>query len=775
MLNALIRQSKNATKYSLEGFKYLFMSEFAARIEVYCFFWVFAALIVFKVPAVFLLSTLGLFLALLAIEALNTAIEVIVDKVSPEISEMGKQAKDLGSFAVMCLLIINIAHFIYVLTKIDWSSLDINISIIASLLALVIGLYLAVHRQPRKRAIFIITPVLLLYFLGLGVYLASNSFTGAGFDNKVIYHLKTGLGGAGFGEYTGLILWMSAYALGGLFLTYLINDLIGKKKRGLSRKLTDFVHRTVDFRTNNEPLSETPKVATRLNKNWLSAAAIVLALILNPLTGNLFNLLNRPAPEIVEMSDFELYVHRDLGTLNDKLTNKKNLLFVYLEGLERTYFNEDVFPGLAPNLAALEAKSLSFSDIRQVFNTEWTIAGMVATQCGVPMFTPAQGNTMNAYDQFMPNAVCLGDILDGNGYQVEFLGGGDLDFAGKGKFLQSHGFDETTGRDDHEKESFSEDQYNGWGLYDDALLDVAFEDFTELSKQKDPFSLFILTLDTHQPRGHVSKSCEGRQYQDGSNPLLNAVYCADRLVTDFVAKVRATPYADDTLIIIVSDHVSMNGTASKLLETAPRRNLFMIIDPTATSPKIVERPGSPLDVTPTILSLLGVENTAIGFGRNLLGLEKTLIEEKPEHFNFFLWQIGKTIKSELWNFPRLSKGMTLDAKNERLNIGRRWLSIPTVLTLDAENEISGLEFYSIDLGEREGYLAKKLPKTASFLWIDNCIVMQPSLPTMSQSSYEEGQWCATVGNKKDQLFETVELDHRDKIFPEKFKPLPQTQ
>jgi diacylglycerol kinase (ATP) len=53
-----------------------------------------------------------LFLLLLAFEALNTAIEDIVDRISPEVSLTAKHAKDLGSFAVFCLLLANGALFI---------------------------------------------------------------------------------------------------------------------------------------------------------------------------------------------------------------------------------------------------------------------------------------------------------------------------------------------------------------------------------------------------------------------------------------------------------------------------------------------------------------------------------------------------------------------------------------------------------------------------------------------------------------------------------------
>lgn len=54
-----------------------------------------------------LCAAIILFLLLFAVEALNTAIEEIVDCISPEISTSARHAKDLGSFAVFCLISAN--------------------------------------------------------------------------------------------------------------------------------------------------------------------------------------------------------------------------------------------------------------------------------------------------------------------------------------------------------------------------------------------------------------------------------------------------------------------------------------------------------------------------------------------------------------------------------------------------------------------------------------------------------------------------------------------
>lgn len=48
-----------------------------------------------------------LFFVLVAVEALNTAIECIVDHLAPNWEEFARDAKDLGSLATMCLLVAN--------------------------------------------------------------------------------------------------------------------------------------------------------------------------------------------------------------------------------------------------------------------------------------------------------------------------------------------------------------------------------------------------------------------------------------------------------------------------------------------------------------------------------------------------------------------------------------------------------------------------------------------------------------------------------------------
>ena len=96
-----LRRVLNATRYSIEGLAAAWKHEAAFRQE--------AMLAVVLVPVGLWLGRTGVekallagsVLAVLVVELLNSGVEAIVDRASPEIHELAKRAKDLGSAAVM--------------------------------------------------------------------------------------------------------------------------------------------------------------------------------------------------------------------------------------------------------------------------------------------------------------------------------------------------------------------------------------------------------------------------------------------------------------------------------------------------------------------------------------------------------------------------------------------------------------------------------------------------------------------------------------------------
>lgn len=129
---------------------------------------------------------------------------------------------------------------------------------------------------------------------------------------------------------------------------------------------------------------------------------------------------------------------------NAPAAQAKNLVYIYAESLERTYLDENLFPGLITELKELEQSALSFTGLEQVSGTHWTIAGMVASQCGIPLVTASGGNAMSGIDRFLPGATCLGDVLHTRGYNLIYMGGADNDFAGNKQILRHPWFFRST-------------------------------------------------------------------------------------------------------------------------------------------------------------------------------------------------------------------------------------------------------------------------------------------------------------------------------------------
>lgn len=101
--NALNHIFKSA-RYSMAGLGVL-LREQAARLELLSLVASFTILLLLGGRVSDYLVVGILFCLVLAVEALNTAVEALVDKISPERSDFAREAKDLGSLAVFFILL----------------------------------------------------------------------------------------------------------------------------------------------------------------------------------------------------------------------------------------------------------------------------------------------------------------------------------------------------------------------------------------------------------------------------------------------------------------------------------------------------------------------------------------------------------------------------------------------------------------------------------------------------------------------------------------------
>ncbi|MGO3702162.1 MAG: LTA synthase family protein [Candidatus Saccharimonadales bacterium] len=325
---------------------------------------------------------------------------------------------------------------------------------------------------------------------------------------------------------------------------------------------------------------------------------------------------------------------------------KQNLVFIYLESMENTLASIEAGgqkeQSLIPELEkiALDKENISFSHslsglggAQPVVGTTWTAASMTAQSLGVPIkpnFTGVGGNDYGKLNQFFPGTYGIGEVLAAEGYNQSFIMGSEQTFGGRDKLLGQHGGYNVL---DHKKARETgriPDNYQVWWGYEDKkLFSYAKEEATRLAAQDEPFNLSMLTVDTHFVDGYLDPSCPAtyqRQYD-------NVYACSSAQVAEFVSWVQSQPFADETTIIIVGDHLGMQQSYYDEFVTTPsyQRTTYNAIINSAT-PLLEKRPRqfAAFDMYPTTLAALGVNipGDRLGMGTNLFAQNKeTLLEQ----------------------------------------------------------------------------------------------------------------------------------------------------
>ncbi len=562
---------------------------------------------------------------------------------------------------------------------------------------------------------FAVTLAVLGVFVVLNITLyASDYFTGDGINDAVLYTLTNSLTGAGVSKYilpgVGLIL-----ALIGVF----------------------FALGWVLRRRRHHP--------HHLGYSFLALVLALASVDASPAFHQITELVKSQSRD--GDPDFaDWYKEPAKSIANPKL----NLVYIYGESLERTYFDEEAFPDLAPELGAIKKESIDFSHTAQLPGTDYTIAGMVASQCGIPLFAPFEGNASASVSSFFPQNICLGDILKNSGYENYFMQGANLRFAGKDVFLKSHGFDHLYGAEELKTTVADPSYRNDWGFYDDTVLDETWKKFEELSRSGKRFSLFALTVDTHHPDGFISRTCKRKSYQyDGKpNQSFSAVSCSQEHIAALIEKIKASPWFKNTVIVVSSDHLAMNNTAWKYLNKQDRNDLFFILRGDKPQQDVSGVKRNTMDNGATVLDIMGGDNF-IGLGRSSLSgesLSEVFLNMKEKVMGW------KPDIVRLWKFPKEMKDFTVDSEKNTIAFSGTHFRLPLLLRISdkrveplPESEYSApLRFQLADFAPRD-----------NFVWVDRCYKMaQLWAPALALST----DWCVSQG----QLGGEQKVQHVDK-------------
>ena len=323
---------------------------------------------------------------------------------------------------------------------------------------------------------------------------------------------------------------------------------------------------------------------------------------------------------------------------NVKLTfpeKKKNLILLFLESTESSLFskaNGGAFEeSIIPELESLALNNINFSNTSllgggyNLSSTSWTLASSVAASSGTPILANFE-NDYSKIKKFMPNIKTLGDVLKEQGYNLELIQGTNANFSGINKYFKTHGnhkiFDYKTAI---EKGYISEDYFEWWGIEDKKLFKYAKKEIEELNSKNTPFAVTLFTMDTHFKDGYLDSSCKEKY----DKQLSNVYACSSKMVNEFIEWIKSQDFYKDTVIVILGDHLTMQGEYYDGFESYKRTIYNSFINTEEKPINNKNREFSSLDMYPTILASLGVkiEGNTLGFGVNLFSEQKTLIEE----------------------------------------------------------------------------------------------------------------------------------------------------
>lgn len=363
---------------------------------------------------------------------------------------------------------------------------------------------------------------------------------------------------------------------------------------------------------------------------------------------------------------------------------KRNLIFIYLESMETTYSDlasgGDFEENIIPELTEIALENEDFSGDSDKLNggvvytgTNNTMAAIFSHSSGIPLKVPIGANNLDTQNSFFPNLRTMGDILKDEGYRQMFLIGSSAVFGGRKLYYEDHGEFEIRDYKYALKQGLIPEGYKvWWGYEDEKLFGLAKDALRELAAGDRPFNLTILTADTHFEDGYVCRLC-GDEF--GDDQYANVIACSSRQVSEFVEWIREQSFYENTTVVLVGDHTTMDKDFLKDIELVNSRRTYTAYINAPIEPVLKERRQyCAFDTFPTTLAALGVtiEGDKLGLGTNLFSDSSTLVEEYGSEYvgvelnkkSTFLSTLETVDKYSEQFVNRLRSGMTKSASVE---------------------------------------------------------------------------------------------------------------
>ncbi len=284
--------------------------------------------------------------------------------------------------------------------------------------------------------------------------------------------------------------------------------------------------------------------------------------------------------------------------------NNKNVVVIVMESFGEEYIGSisgltSYTPFLDSLIPHCSRPEHGFANGRKSIEAMPAITASIPTLSETPFVSSSfAGNEINA----------LPAILKKKGYHTSFFHGGQNGTMGFDVYAQLAGYSEYYGMNEYPNPV----DYDGkWGIPDEPFL-LYFN--KQLSGFKQPFVTTVFTLSSHHPFTVPAK------YQSvlptGTLPIHQSLAYADLALRKFFEAARKEAWFANTIFVITGDHTSLTDhqsyTSAPLVYAVP----ILFYEP-GIDGQVFKGLGQHLDITPTVLSMLGYNGKLSFFGNNL--------------------------------------------------------------------------------------------------------------------------------------------------------------
>jgi phosphoglycerol transferase MdoB-like AlkP superfamily enzyme len=312
------------------------------------------------------------------------------------------------------------------------------------------------------------------------------------------------------------------------------------------------------------------------------------------------------------------FIASDLPSLHKRLPvyqgKPKNLVIILEESLGAQFVSSLGGLPLTPEIDKLTDESWAFDNLYATGTR--SVRGIEAVITG---FTPTPARAVVKLGKSQQNFFTIASLLKENNYATQFIYGGESHFDNMKSFFLGNGFTDIVDFNDIDNPQF----VASWGASDEDLFNQAEKELTKLHNAEKPFFSFIFTSSNHDPFEvpenivtplHYTQA-QLAQYDAKELARHKAIQYADFALGKFISKAKTQAYWQDTVFLIVADH-DARASGSNLVPINNFHIPGMILN-SGKAPIRDDRIVSQIDLAPTLLSLIGIENISPMLGHDL--------------------------------------------------------------------------------------------------------------------------------------------------------------